>query len=52
LNLWGNDIDEISLVSEMSELTILSLSVNKISTLVDVQYCKSLSELYLRQNNI
>jgi Leucine-rich repeat (LRR) protein len=31
---------------------VLSLSVNHISTLKDVQYCYNLKELYLRKNLI
>lgn len=52
LNLWGNNLDDISIVSQMSALEVLSLSVNNISTLKDVQYCHNLRELYLRKNNI
>ena len=36
----------------MSLLEVLSLSVNKIYTLKDVQNCYSLKELYLRKNLI
>jgi len=52
LNLWGNDLDDISIVSQMQALEVLSLSVNNISTLKDVQNCSSLRELYLRKNVI
>jgi len=33
LNLWGNDLSDISIVSTMPALEVLSLSVNNISTL-------------------
>ena len=36
LNLWGNDLDDISIVTQMHSLEVLSLSVNNISTLRDV----------------
>ncbi len=28
LNLWGNDLDDIAIVRQMSSLEVLSLSVN------------------------
>lgn len=52
LNLWGNDLDDISIVHQMSALEVLSLSVNNISSLRDVQNCYNLKELYLRKNQI
>jgi Leucine-rich repeat (LRR) protein len=36
----------------MPNLEVLSLSVNKISTLKDFATCQKLQELYLRKNNI
>eukprot|EP00913_Durusdinium_trenchii_P004843 g4498.t1 len=36
----------------MPNLEVLSLSVNHVSTLVDLQHCSKLSELYLRKNEI
>lgn len=52
LNLWGNDIDDVRILREMPNLEVLSLSVNKISTLQPFQYCRKLTELYLRKNLI
>jgi len=52
LNLWGNDLEDISIVSQMQSLEVLSLAVNKVSTLKDVQYCYNLKELYMRKNNL
>lgn len=52
LNLWGNDLDDISIVQQMCALEVLSLAVNKVSTLRDVQYCGNLRELYMRKNNL
>lgn len=52
INITGRDLDDISLVRQMTSIEILSLSVNKIGTLYDLQFCTSLKELYLRKNNI
>ena len=51
-NLWGYDIENINIISKMHNLEILSLSVNKISTLKPLKNCFKLKELYLRKNNI
>ena len=52
LNLWGNDIEDMKLLQRMPNVEVLSLSVNKISTLKDFAYCSKLIELYLRKNCI
>eukprot|EP00439_Symbiodinium_sp_Y106_P032822 s6199_g3.t3 len=52
LNLWGNDLQDISVIQSMPNLEVLSLSVNQVNTLVDLQHCPKLSELYLRKNEI
>ena len=52
LNLWGNDIDDVRILKEMPNIEVLSLSVNKIASLKPFQYCKKLTELYLRKNLI
>lgn len=52
LNLWGHDIADASLVSQMPNAEVLSLSVNKLTTLKPFSYCSRLKELYLRRNNI
>jgi len=52
LNLWGQDISDISIVQQMDGLQVLSLAVNKIATLKDVRNCVNLSELYMRKNMI
>jgi cilla- and flagella-associated protein len=36
LNLWGNDLEDISIVSQMQSLEVLSLAVNKVNTLKDI----------------
>ena len=50
LNLWGNDLEDISLIKEMPNIEICSLSLNKIFSLKDFGSCKKLTELYLRKN--
>ena len=52
LNLWGNDLNNIEIVNQMSQLEVLSLSVNFINTLKDMKNCYNLRELYLRKNLI
>lgn len=52
LNLWGNDLDDVSAIQELFNLEVLSLSVNKISTLQHFSGCHKLTELYLRKNSI
>ena len=50
LNLWGNDLDDISIIKDMPNIEICSLSLNKIFSLKDFSTCKKLIELYLRKN--
>ncbi|XP_060578273.1 cilia- and flagella-associated protein 410-like [Ruditapes philippinarum] len=52
LNCWGSEIDDISIVREMPNLEICSVSVNDITTLKDFEACENLQELYIRNNKI
>ena len=52
LNLWGSNLEDISIISEMPSLEIVSLSVNKIRTLKPFTNLQNLKELYLRKNMI
>ena len=52
LNLWNNDIEDLRLLRKMPNVEVLSLSVNRISSLKEFENCKKLQELYLRKNNI
>ena len=52
LNLWGNDLDDVSILSTMHSLKVISLSVNKIRTLKAFANLENLEELYLRKNLI
>ena len=52
LNVWGCDLSDVSLIRQMPNLRILSLAVNKITSLRDLSDCYNLEELYLRDNRI
>lgn len=52
LNVWGNDLDNISVIRELPNLEVLSLSVNHIASLKDFAACPRLTELYLRKNDV
>ena len=52
LNLWGNDLEDVSIFTQMPALEVLSLAVNHINTLYDFRNCNNLRELYLRGNKI
>ncbi|XP_023710088.1 cilia- and flagella-associated protein 410 isoform X2 [Cryptotermes secundus] len=52
LNFWGRELLDVSLIRGMHNVEVLSLSVNKIASLSDFQYCRNLQELYMRRNNI
>lgn len=52
VNLWGNDLDDLSVLAELPAVEIVSLSLNKITSLRDFAHCPRLAELYLRKNLI
>jgi len=52
INLWGNDLEDLSVLQELPNLEIVSLSLNKINSLKDFQYCHKVVELYLRKNQV
>ena len=52
LNLWGNDLEDISCVAKVPNLEIVSLTVNKIKTLQYFSKLGNLRELYMRNNKI
>ncbi|CAD7971656.1 unnamed protein product [Amoebophrya sp. A120] len=52
LNLWGNDLADVSLVEKLPALEVCSLSVNKIHSLRPFAKCVHLRELYLRKNDV
>ncbi|XP_061926264.1 cilia and flagella associated protein 410 [Entelurus aequoreus] len=52
LNCWGCKLTDISILSQMPNIEVLTLSVNSISSLSPLAGCSSLCELYLRSNTI
>lgn len=52
LNLWGCDINDLSILRRCPNVEAATLSVNSISTLKDLGECKNLKELYLRKNDV
>ncbi|KAF6207863.1 hypothetical protein GE061_016312 [Apolygus lucorum] len=52
LNCWGSQLSDVSIVRKMTNVTVLSLSVNNIETLEDFQHCTKLQELFVRKNKI
>lgn len=52
LNLWGNNLTDVSVLSKIPNLEVLALTVNQITSLKDFQGCPQLKELYLRRNQI
>mmetsp|Transcript_47660 Transcript_47660/g.119129 ORF Transcript_47660/g.119129 Transcript_47660/m.119129 type:complete len:221 (+) Transcript_47660:77-739(+) len=52
LNLWGSDLTDVSILKRLEQVEVLSLSVNKISSLEEFRHCSHLTELYLRKNEI
>ena len=52
LNLWGNNLEDISLISEMPSLEIISLSNNNIKDIKPLKNLNNLKEVYLQNNLI
>ena len=42
LNLWGNELEDLSLIQQMPNLEVISLSVNHIATLKYFSTCQKL----------
>ncbi|KAL0228751.1 hypothetical protein GEMRC1_013371 [Eukaryota sp. GEM-RC1] len=52
INMWGKSLSDVSVVRQMPNVEVLSLSVNDISALLDFSFCQNLTELYLRKNKV
>uniref|UniRef100_A0A8C6UJH2 Cilia- and flagella-associated protein 410 n=1 Tax=Neogobius melanostomus TaxID=47308 RepID=A0A8C6UJH2_9GOBI len=52
LNCWGCNLTEISIFTQISNIEVLTLSVNSITSLAPLAGCLNLCELYLRRNMI
>ncbi|OHT16706.1 Leucine Rich Repeat family protein [Tritrichomonas foetus] len=52
LNMWGYELEDVTILSKLTNAETISLPINKIRTLAPFQTCRSLKNLLLRQNNI
>jgi len=52
LNLWGNDLQDVSILKNLPGLEVIALTVNQMNTLKDFATLYNLRELYLRRNFI
>ncbi|KAI8799657.1 hypothetical protein BJ742DRAFT_128974 [Cladochytrium replicatum] len=52
LNLWGQDLTDVSILTEIPHVSVVSLSSNSISSLATFASLTELTELYLRRNNV
>lgn len=52
LNMWGFDLNDVSIVEKMINLEQCSLSKNHISSLKCFSNCRNLQKLFLRENDI
>jgi hypothetical protein len=51
-NIWGSDLEDISIIIRCYNLEVATFSANKIKTLQHFSFLPKLTELYLRKNNI
>lgn len=51
LNLWGNELEDLQLIERMPNLEVISLSVNKISSLRDFANCNKLQVHFAPSRN-
>ena len=52
LDLWGKDLENIDIISQLKSLEIVCLSGNKITSLKPFECLENLKDLYIRNNNI
>ena len=52
LNMWGYELEDVSIISKLINAETISLPINKIKTLAPFKTCKNLKNLLLRQNQI
>ena len=50
LNMFGSDLEDVSILKRMQKLEVLSLSVNKIASLQSFSNCSKLQEFWKRRN--
>ena len=52
LNMWGHELEDVSIISRMVNAETIALPINKITTLAPFASCRNLKNLLLRQNQI
>ena len=52
INLWGCQLSDITCLEHCSNLKVVSLTDNMISSLKPLRHCTRLEELYLRKNSV
>ena len=52
LNLWGLNLGDVSILKDLPNLKIISLTSNYVETLEAFASCPKLEEIYLRKNQI
>ena len=52
LNIWGCELEDVSVIGKCLCLEVITFSVNNIQTLLPFSFLPNLTELYLRKNNI
>jgi Leucine-rich repeat (LRR) protein len=52
LNMWGYDLENVSICSKMTNAETLAFPLNRIATLAPFSSCKNLRNLLLRENQI
>lgn len=52
LDMWGEELTDISLIAKLPRLEVLALAANNVSSLKALQGCEMLQELYLRKNKV
>lgn len=52
INCWGMGLSDISIVQYMTNLEVVTFSVNTITSLEFLSFCPKLTEVYIRKNNL
>lgn len=52
LNMWGFELNDVSILARCPNVETISMPINQISTLAGFQHCQNLVNLLLRQNLI
>ncbi|KAI9193408.1 uncharacterized protein BJ171DRAFT_528236 [Polychytrium aggregatum] len=52
LNLWGQELTDVSILADLGSLRVVSLAINSIQDIVPLSKLTALKEVYLRRNQI